>query len=83
MTTHLPEVTGEKQEVGAATLRCQVCDLPVPVSVELWIGLDEDDDECLFTEANTLDLEAHLASHGRLLSRGGGDEDEGPGPDLP
>lgn len=82
-TADLPTISDEKQAVGAAILRCQVCDQPVPVTVHIWIGDDEDDDECLFTEAETLDLEAHLASHGALLFRGGGDDDGERHPDLP
>lgn len=53
-------------EVGGFLVPCEVCGLPVPMTVNAFCGEDEDGDECIFTEIITLDLELHLLSHSGL-----------------
>lgn len=60
----LPELPDEGVvEVGGFLVPCEICGLPVPMTVNAFVGLDEDDDECIFTEIISLDLEMHLLTH--------------------
>lgn len=60
----LPELPDEGViEVGAFLVPCEVCGLLVPMHVNAFVGVDDEDDECIFTEIVALELEAHLLTH--------------------
>lgn len=58
-----PRITDERVTVGAGMVRCNVCGEPVPVTVEMWVGYDDDGDYSLFADPNIMDLELHQAVH--------------------